>query len=77
MPNPTAKSGHRVAVAATSTAATNTAMLWMASLRVHSHTDRMFESPWRYRYSINATQTFTTRAMIATTPMVVASGIAG
>jgi hypothetical protein len=46
---PTARSGHGVALAATAAAAASTARLPIASLRVHSHTERRLASPSRKR----------------------------
>src|SRR5207244_11371243 len=58
----------------TPSAATITATLPMASLREQIQTERMFASPQRYRYSINATPALTASAAKPTTPIVAASG---
>ena len=70
----TIKSGHRLPVPNTPTAAKITATLPIASLRLHSQTDCILESPSRKAYKTYAQMTLATKAKIPITPMVIGSG---
>ena len=74
MTAPTAKSGHPVPDAQTPLAPAITARLAMASLRVHSHTERMLLSPLRWRKRITADNRLVARARMPTLPLIAALG---
>ena len=71
----TTRSGQLRPVPNTPSAASITATLLNASLRVHSHTPRMLASPSRQAYSSRATPTLAASASRPTEPMVSASGV--
>ena len=70
----TSKSGHALPVPKTPSAASMTKRFPSASLREQIHTDRMFASPVRKRYSIHATPPLANSAITPTAPMVTGSG---
>lgn len=67
-------SGQPAPVPNTPSAASITATLPIMSLRVHSHTERMFASPFLNAYSNAATAPLAANASTLTTPMVCACG---
>jgi len=67
-------SGHSVLEANTPMPAAMTAKLLMASLRVHSQTERILSSPSRNRINNNAQITLAISARVPNAPMVTAPG---
>src|SRR5512132_4588117 len=72
--NATTRSGQEAPVAQTAAAASTTATLPMASLRLHNQTERTLASPSRKRNSSSAAPTLTASASAPTALIVTGSG---